>query len=77
MHGCLDNGSLATSSYLRNANIKTYVEKCIETKTKNTCNRRTGTDLRLREMLRVTRRINSGLLVRVTSTGAGALLRNC
>ena len=29
MHGCLDNGSLATSSYLRNANIKTYVEECI------------------------------------------------
>ena len=28
MHGCLDNGSLATSSYLRNANIKTYVEEC-------------------------------------------------
>ena len=31
MHGCLDNGSLATSSYLRNANIKTYVEECIRT----------------------------------------------
>ena len=30
MHGCLDNGSLATSSYLRNANIKTYVEECIK-----------------------------------------------
>ena len=29
MHGCLDNGSLAASSYLRNANIKTYVEECI------------------------------------------------
>ena len=28
MHGCLDNGSLAASSYLRNANIKTYVEEC-------------------------------------------------
>ena len=28
MRGCLDNGSLATSSYLRNANIKTYVEEC-------------------------------------------------
>ena len=30
MHGCLDNGSLATSSYLRNANIKTYVEERTE-----------------------------------------------
>ena len=29
MRGCLDNGSLATSSYLRNANIKTYVEECV------------------------------------------------